>query len=105
MLPEPWVEPLHDPRGERDMAPAPPIAHVSTASYLGTHIDSFHGAVRGPLELLAQGGSACSSTPPLKQSLVTTGVGRLPSVSLRSSLRALVPDEMVNMANKMANKP
>ena len=48
---------LHDLRGEPDMAVAPPIVHVSTASYRGTHIDGFHSAVRALVEQLAEGGA------------------------------------------------
>lgn len=34
----------------------PPLVHVSTASYRGTHIDGFHAAVRATIEQLSQGG-------------------------------------------------
>lgn len=52
---------LHDLRREPDMAGAPPVVHVSTASYRGTHIDGFHAAVRAIVEQLAQGGAPAPS--------------------------------------------
>ncbi|MFP4307725.1 MAG: nitrogenase component 1 [Desulfococcaceae bacterium] len=36
----------------------PPMVHVSTPSYSGTHMDGFHGAVRATVEALAQGPEA-----------------------------------------------
>jgi nitrogenase molybdenum-cofactor synthesis protein NifE len=41
---------------ERDNQSLPPIVHVSTPSFKGTHIDGFHAAVRALVENLAKAG-------------------------------------------------
>lgn len=50
---------LHEYRKMCDEAESiPPLVHVSTPSYSGTHMDGFHGAVRATVETLAEGPEA-----------------------------------------------
>lgn len=47
---------LHEYRKMCDAAESiPPLVHVSTPSYSGTHMDGFHGAVKATVEALAEG--------------------------------------------------
>ena len=40
--------------GDRDKSELPPVVHVSTASYRGTHAEGFHAAVRAVVSQLAE---------------------------------------------------
>lgn len=73
---------LHQLRKLTPDEPSCPVVHVSTASYRGTHMDGFHGAVKAIVEALAQ-------KPNLTASWINLFPGMLSPADLRH-LRELV---------------
>ncbi|HYW81283.1 MAG TPA: nitrogenase component 1, partial [Thermoguttaceae bacterium] len=68
---------LHEIRNEYGDATLPPLVHVSTPSYCGTHAEGFHAAVRALVDTLAQPG------PP------TTHVNLMPGMVSPADVRYL----------------
>lgn len=69
---------LHEYRQQRADADAPPLVHVSTASYRGTHADGFYAAVRALVEQLTIRGTG---VPPVDAVPERTAPGEAPPAS------------------------
>lgn len=71
----------------------PPLVHVPTASYRGTHIDGFHAAVRATVEQLALGGLRTARLNLLPGMVSAEDLRELKEITAAYGIRAIVlPD-------------